>query len=1099
MNNSRVHIFPTARIVGLFFASSLLWSGSAAAQSGRVRTNDGSTAFPVTDGIQDNLIPQGHPPIQSGHGGRAQTPNIVELRPGGPLRVDTKDGPVYIRQCEGLETLPQFDGVHGRGVLEDDPCVQPEGGLYGVALGNPPSSPGGGRKRTGHSPGTWPGSGGSMAASLGPGFSGWSTPAVPAITPAGLYPKCLLCHWGIEDAFAEMGPWGLDCTFCHGGDPNAHTKSTAHVPSNGTVTYDQATPSLTQDLAYQRFVNPSNLRVVDQSCGVCHPTIMQDVKKGLMATNAGHVTGGLYLNGVQGTKDAIYGNFAISDTDGQVPTSEGAVASLLDLIDFDPNLDPSLASTHYRSVPSQACARCHLWSRGKGYRGALGMDGVYRADGCAACHILYGDDGLSGSTDWTIDHTEPGHGLFHTLTKSIPSQQCIHCHHRGARIGLNFTGRAQMPPRLPSGPGVPGTTDVIFNENYHYTVADTNPPDVHHAAGMHCIDCHVSAGVMGDGNIYSHMDQATMIECQSCHGTPYAPASLADNDGGVLNNITQDPGTGDVTLTSKVTGAEHDVSQVEDIINPLSSNYNALAAAAMNDVHLKPEGGLECYACHTGWVPNCYGCHFERDETQMGQNLITGQWQVGKANTGNKIYESLRAFSLGPNSSGRVAPYVVSCMPIADVTDASGTTILDFVMPTTQNGLSGLGHNPVQPHTVRGQGEVRSCVECHRSPPTLGFGSGNYTIARGRITAGGGSGLEHYDKESDPVNPASTGTQPGVASARGIARLANVVEGTTDYLYVAQGLGGVDIFDGTTGNIVGPVGNIGGVNAGDVARAARYLYVVDIGVGIKIYDNDTPTGATLVSQVGIPAAMRVFPWGIHLFVASGTDGVHIVDIGDHNDPRLVGQVGSINAVDIEFYAHFQAGSDFEVRAYVADPDDGVWVLDLLPDFETPTVTTLLQVPGASGLDAYTRYVPATSVDESREHDYLYVVAEGNGLHVFDMTLPDNIVQVAALPNLGTSPTDVVITSEPGPPGVDDIAYVADFQDGIHVLDVNDPTQPVYLGTSPSAINPTRILVEGQQLDRYLDEQGNTLKENSHPFITTFDRAAIVRILRATIP
>ena len=116
-----------------------------------------------------------------------------------------------------------------------------------------------------------------------------------------------------------------------------------------------------------------------------------------------------------------------------------------------------------------------------------------------------------------------------------------------------------------------------------------------------------------------------------------------------------------------------------------------------------------------------------------------------------------------------------------------------------------------------------------------------------------------------------------------------------------------------------------------------------------------------------------------------------------------------------------------------------------------------------------------------------------------MTLPDNIVQVAALPNLGTSPTDVVITSEPGPPGVDDIAYVADFQDGIHVLDVNDPTQPVYLGTSPSAINPTRILVEGQQLDRYLDEQGNTLKENSHPFITTFDRAAIVRILRATLP
>ena len=36
------------------------------------------------------------------------------------------------------------------------------------------------------------------------------------------------------------------------------------------------------------------------------------------------------------------------------------------------------------------------------------------------------------------------------------------------------------------------------------------------------------------------------------------------------------------------------------------------------------------------------------------------------------------------------------------------------------------------------------------------------------------------------------------------------------------------------------------------------------------------------------------------------------------------------------------------------------------------------------------------------------------------------------------------------------------------------------------------------MDRFLDEQGNTLKENSHPFTGTFTRADIVRLLRTDI-
>ncbi|MEO2094735.1 MAG: hypothetical protein ABGY71_11780 [bacterium] len=48
-------------------------------------------------------------------------------------------------------------------------------------------------------------------------------------------------------------------------------------------------------------------------------------------------------------------------------------------------------------------------------------------------------------------------------------------------------------------------------------------------------------------------------------------------------------------------------------------------------------------------------------------------------------------------------------------------------------------------------------------------------------------------------------------------------------------------------------------------------------------------------------------------------------------------------------------------------------------------------------------------------------------------------------------------------------------------------------------NATRILAEVQAMDRFLDEQGNTLKENSHPFTGTFSQADIVRLLSVTIP
>ncbi len=48
-------------------------------------------------------------------------------------------------------------------------------------------------------------------------------------------------------------------------------------------------------------------------------------------------------------------------------------------------------------------------------------------------------------------------------------------------------------------------------------VFQKNKDDVHHQAGMECIDCHVSQEIMGDGNFYEHMEEQVRIQCEDCH------------------------------------------------------------------------------------------------------------------------------------------------------------------------------------------------------------------------------------------------------------------------------------------------------------------------------------------------------------------------------------------------------------------------------------------------------------------------------------------------------------------------------------------------------------------------------------------------------
>ena len=538
----------------------------------------------------------------------------------------------------------------------------------------------------------------------------------------------------------------LGCTQCHGGDPDALTKEAAHIQAKAPLPKDATVlPRDYFDLPYLRFVNPTNLRVLPTTCGQagyggvsCHAGYAQDVEKSMMATTAGHLAGGAYQNGLLPDRRAIWGNMPVQDLDGNVPTARGALPSLVqvpaEITSFPARLVPASlqrrAAQDLRAVPPLVARQSGAGRSGA--RGQLplgGLRGLPHAVHERRCERVAGPDAqpVRGRT--------PSHP---SADDEDPTHQCGHCHTRGARIGLSYQGLAQLPPATATGPAYAGLTPQKIYGAYHVQNPAVNPPDIHFERGMHCIDCHVRVESMGDGNIYGHMDQAVQIECEDCHGTPDAYGTMVTGRGVRHTHLRWQNGR--MILTGKVDGKEHVVPQVKDIVDPGHASYNAVAATAMNANHLKAAGGLECYACHSTWQNNCYGCHFNRDLGKTALDMIAGVATQGKPETGNKYFLNFKNFHMGYNAEGKVAPFVTGCQALATVTDSMGTKILDQETPVTAGGRSGLSLNPVQPHTVRDT--PRSCDECHRNPSSLGLGTESFNLLRRYLFA---------------LNPAPTG------------------------------------------------------------------------------------------------------------------------------------------------------------------------------------------------------------------------------------------------------------------------------------------------------------------------------------------------------
>ena len=294
--------------------------------------------------------------------------------------------------------------------------------------------------------------------------------------------SCMQCHnAGLDGDYSGPGienphPFGetagadsLDCTTCHGGNPDGQTPELAHVPPPPEIgdrdfqdvnrfayfnrlaltgldqlpDYQVAGVDYTA-LDYLQFVNPGDLRVTGagRACGTCHSDHSSLVEGSLLATSAGVLGGAMFAVGDENRVPAngglwsnTAGDLAFRDVldaaHGAVTPVIGEVGELIetpvwsDFADTSPDairnndlyLSATLAAHQLadgRVAPDSPLARLYVESTafqcGDCHLGSAGANNRYadfRSSGCTACHMPYSPSGRSGSADPNINKLEP--------------------------------------------------------------------------------------------------------------------------------------------------------------------------------------------------------------------------------------------------------------------------------------------------------------------------------------------------------------------------------------------------------------------------------------------------------------------------------------------------------------------------------------------------------------------------------------------------------------------------------------------------------------------------------------------------------------------
>ncbi len=402
--------------------------------------------------------------------------------------------------------------------------------------------------------------------------------------------------------------------------------------------------------------NPGDLRVVGKTCGL----------EGCHAIDVPKLKNALMATnrGIISTMRYYWGEAPDQKSDLSVET----------LITTGQN---SLSLDYYRKL----CGSCHLWKAKNDLKDGPAYYNE-KGGGCTACHATKG----------TAAKGEDPAKVHPLISKKVPSENCIRCHNRSGRIGLSYQGLCES-----EGYGAPlkegkRAGKQLADGRFVLELED----DIHHRQGMACIDCHTREEIMGDGNRYAHYEEQLEIRCATCHSK--TPGTTSKNRR--LNNLVKDGG--DSLLVSKLDGKKH-----------------PLHPPRPGDCDYPGHRRLSCESCHSGWAPQCYGCHLKLDRRETHLDKLTlketpGWWEEGRS------WLRYEKPTLGVWGS-RVVIVTPGCQDIVTIIGVDGKPEKQF------NSLTMAALNP---HTI--QKRSRTCRDCHTSGKTVGLGEGTLWREQGK-------------------------------------------------------------------------------------------------------------------------------------------------------------------------------------------------------------------------------------------------------------------------------------------------------------------------------------------------------------------------------
>ncbi len=287
--------------------------------------------------------------------------------------------------------------------------------------------------------------------------------------------------------------------------------------------------------------------------------------------------------------------------------------------------------------------------------------------------------------------------------------------------------------------------NVIPNDDPQKFQKSVHLKDIHLEKGMQCVDCHFQQDNHGNGKLYGETRNAVEIDCVDCHGTirdkttlktsgPAAPQggtdlSLLRTPFGDRRFYWQDGRLFQRSMLER--DKQWEVVQVLDSITPGNSHYNEKSRLAKTiekdgltwggaaDDNLLAHGNskMTCYACHSAWLPTCFGCHLQQTANQRTpmlhneglttRNYISYNFQI--------LRDDMYMLGVdGTVTKHRIAPVRSACAILVSSQNADRDWSYYQLQTVSAEGFSGQAFSTFVPHTVRAQ-ETRTCTDCHVS------------------------------------------------------------------------------------------------------------------------------------------------------------------------------------------------------------------------------------------------------------------------------------------------------------------------------------------------------------------------------------------------